>query len=573
MMNARRLIWFILALALLCSGCAAPAAVSAAKSSAPADVVLVPGADLPPAPSSEWQEVPNGGGMTPVESSAPAASMAPAESAAAASSMAPAAEGDYSAKSDSGRNYDELPEEAPLPEGSESYASEPESGFRSVETKPLSTFSVDVDTASYSNIRRYLNEGSLPPEDAVRIEEMINYFHYNYPEPQSTNPFALQARVFDCPWNRAHRLAVLGLKARSPATRENIPSNLVFLIDVSGSMADEDKLPLLKTAFSMLANELTEDDTVSIVAYAGTARVVLEPTDGTQKNEILRAIDSLSAGGSTAGSRGIQTAYRLAEKHFNEDGNNRIILATDGDFNVGVSDTRALEELITEKKESGIFLSVLGFGEGNLKDDKMETLADRGNGNYAYIDNISEAHRVLVAERSGTLMTIAKDVKLQVEFNPAAVDAYRLIGYDNRALHAKDFANDAKDAGDMGAGQTVTAVYEIIPAEGNTELRYQPAPGGEWMAVHLRYKAPQGDVSRELRQAVPQAAYTSNPGEDALFAAAVAEFGMLLKGSRYDGGTSYKNVLSLARDGMGRDEGGYRQEFIELVEQAYGLMR
>jgi Ca-activated chloride channel family protein len=462
-------------------------------------------------------------------------------------------------------------------ESDESYAAAQERGFRPAVSQPLSTFSIDVDTASYSNIRRYLQQGQMPPEDAVRIEEMVNYFHYNYPEPVGQIPFALQARVMACPWNKAHLLAVIGLKGKDVHSLELPRSNLVFLIDVSGSMGDEDKLPLLKTAFSLLTNELADKDTVSIVAYAGKARVALQPTKGSDKTKILRAIDTLTAGGNTAGGKGIQTAYDLAEQNFIKSGNNRVILATDGDFNVGVSSLEELEDLISQEKDKGIFLSVLGFGEGNLKDDSMETLADKGNGNYAYIDSISEAQKVLVSERSGTLNTIAKDVKIQVEFNPSMVQGYRLVGYENRVLKKEDFDDDAKDAGELGAGHTVTALYEIMPADGKSpldELKYQQPvlfPSDEWMTVHLRYKEPQGSESRELQKSINKAAYTLNPTQDMLFAAAVAEFGLLLKDSDYQGKASYKNVLSMAKESLGADTDGYRREFISLVEKAWDI--
>lgn len=460
----------------------------------------------------------------------------------------------------------------------ESYADEKENGFKTALKSPLSTFSIDVDTASYSNIRRYLQEGRLPPPNAVRIEEMVNYFCYDYPKPEGSVPFALLTSVMRCPWNNKNLLAVIGLNGKD--TQETPPSNLVFLIDVSGSMADADKLPLLKTAFSLLVNELTENDTVSIVTYASTARVALEPADGSQKAEILRTIDQLTADGNTAGGKGIKMAYDLAEKHFIHGGNNRVLLATDGDFNVGVSSINELIKLISEKKEKGVFLSVLGFGQGNLKDDKMETLADKGNGNYSYIDSISEAQKVLVSERCGTLNTIAKDVKLQVEFNPAMVESYRLIGYENRMLKAKDFDDDQKDAGEVGAGHAVTALYEITPSKDSgvddIALKYREpvtAVSGEWMTIHLRYKEPAGDISRELQKAIGKDAFTLTPAKDTLFAASVAEFGLLLKGSEYMGGASIKNVLSLAKEGYSFDPDGYRQEYMVLVKKAYAITR
>lgn len=564
-MKKRLMIALVLACMLLVSACA-PAATaqpsndwkegSPAMSSAPAQNA---GED-----DKDWDAMP---------SASAAASSAPAESRAA---EMPADMSEDSLKG----SYDEsYPQGSPPPsyEGDESYTAAQERGFYVAVNRPLSTFSIDVDTASYSNIRRYLNEGSMPPEDAVRIEEMINYFHYDYPEPTGQIPFTLNTRVMACPWNKEHLLAVVGLKGKETHVSELPPSNLVFLTDVSGSMGDDDKLPLLKTAFSLLVNELTSNDTVSIVAYAGKAQVALEPVKGSEKSQILRAIDNLSAGGSTAGGKGIQMAYKLAEKYFIKGGNNRVILATDGDFNVGVSSLEELEELISQKKDSGIFLSVLGFGEGNIKDDKMETLADKGNGNYSYIDSISEAQKVLVNERAGTLNTIAKDVKIQVEFNPAMVEGYRLVGYDNRILKKEDFDDDTKDAGELGSGHTVTALYEIIPADGKSpsdDLKYQQSIVGnsnDWMTIHLRYKEPQGSESRELQKSVGRAAYTLSPSQDMLFAAAVAEFGLLLKDSDYQGKASYKNVLSLAREAIGADRDGFRREFIGLVEKAWDI--
>ena len=557
-MKNKSFIALAILLMLLVSACASPSTAQKPGnfSEAPAMSSAAPSESAAAAPD-EW------GGM---------ASEAPAESRPAASEEA----------LDDNRFYDEedyqwTDSAKQTDEGNESYTAGKEKGFYTALSRPLSTFSIDVDTASYSNIRRYLNEGQMPPEDAVRIEEMINYFYYDYPEPLGQIPFTLQTRVMACPWNNENLLAIVGLKGKELHPAELPPSNLVFLIDVSGSMQDEDKLPLLKTAFSLLVNELNEKDTVSIVAYASKAGVALEPTKGSEKTQILRTIDSLSAGGSTAGGKGIQTAYKLAEKYFLQGGNNRVILATDGDFNVGVSSLDELEQLISQKKDKGIFLSVLGFGEGNIKDDKMETLADKGNGNYSYIDSISEAQKVLVSERAGTLNTIAKDVKIQVEFNPSMVESYRLVGYENRALKKEDFDNDAKDAGELGSGHTVTALYEIVPADGKSpsdDLKYQqPALklSDEWMTVHLRYKEPQGSESHELQKSVNKEVYTISPSKDMLFAAAVAEFGLLLKDSEYQGSASFKNVLSLAREAAGSDTDGYRQEFISLVEKAYDI--
>lgn len=467
----------------------------------------------------------------------------------------------------------------------EEYDGVTENIFKDVFKDPLSTFSIDVDEASYSNVRRFINSGQQPPKDAVRIEELINYFDYNYAQPSAEHPFNIITEISTAPWNEKHKLVHIGLQGKSIPT-DNLPSsNLVFLIDVSGSMSDVNKLPLLKSSFKMLVGELRPQDYVSIVVYAGAAGVVLEPTSGKDKEKIIGALDNLQAGGSTAGGAGIQLAYSLAEKHFNKEGNNRVILATDGDFNVGESSNESMEKLIEEKRKSGVFLTVLGFGMGNYKDSKMEILADKGNGNYAYIDNITEAKKVLVNEFGGTLFTIAKDVKLQVEFNPAKVAAYRLIGYENRMLKSEDFNNDKKDAGELGSGHTVTALYEVIPVGVKSEffsvdeLKYQKtdvtkaAEGSdELMTVKFRYKQPDGEVSKLIVHPMKDKQISlSNTSDNFRWSAAVAAFGMLLLESEYVNSYNYEKVVQLAQSARGKDEEGYRVEFINMVK-SMGLM-
>lgn len=459
----------------------------------------------------------------------------------------------------------------------ENYSTIHENGFKKVSVNPLSTFSIDVDNASYSNIRRYLNSGELPPVDAVRIEEMINYFSYEYPEPLDEHPFSVTTEIASCPWNNQNYLMHIGLKGKSLDKTELPPSNLVFLLDVSGSMNSPDKLPLLKRAFKMLVNELRPNDRVAIVVYAGAAGKVLDSTPGNQKTKILTALEKLNAGGSTAGGAGIKLAYKIAERNFIEGGNNRIILATDGDFNVGVSSTSDMERLVEQKRENGVFVSVLGFGSGNIKDDKMETIADKGNGNYAYIDNIQEARKVFVSEFGGTLFTIAKDVKFQLEFNPKQVKAYRLVGYENRLLNDEDFNDDKKDAGEIGAGHTVTALYEIVPAGVDSDapsvdpLKYQTSKtvsgktGDELLTIKLRYKKPDERKS-QLMELPIQNVLIDNTSDDFRFSAAVAEFGMLLRHSEFAADTSVDSILELARGAKGDDEEGYRSEFIQLVK-------
>lgn len=457
----------------------------------------------------------------------------------------------------------------------EEYKTIHDNSFQNAIDTPLSTFSIDVDTASYSNLRRFINNGKLPPVDAVRTEEMINYFTYEYLQPQGKHPFSLTTEMDDCPWNPNHKLVMIGLQGKNIPAEELLPSNLVFLIDVSGSMGESNRLPLLKTAFKMLVKELREEDKVSIVVYSGRAGVILEPTAGSEKKTIMDAIDHLHAGGSTAGGEGIQLAYKIAQETLMREGNNRVILATDGDFNVGVSSESELMKLIEERRNDGIFLSVLGFGMGNIKDNKMEVLADKGNGNYAYIDNALEAKKVMINQLAGTLYTIAKDVKMQVEFNPAQVKSYRLIGYENRILDKTDFNNDKKDAGDMGASHSVTALYEIVPT-GSKEVRgsvdpliYQQSqivPSDEVLQVKIRYKKPTEDTSILFTKAMGDAHNSGLATENFRFAAAVAEYAMLLRNSEFKGKSSYKQVLERARGARGEDKEGYRAEFIRLVE-------
>lgn len=441
---------------------------------------------------------------------------------------------------------------------------------------PLSTFSIDVDRAAYANVRRFLANNQLPPPDAVRIEEMVNYFDYDYPEPVGADPFVVSTDVADCPWNKTHRLALIGLQGIKINSENLPPNNLVFLIDVSSSMKGSEKLPLLKSSMRLLIGQLRPEDRVSIVVYAGATGLVLEPTNNHIK--IFEALDRLKAGGSTAGGEGIHLAYNVAKKTFIKNGNNRVILATDGDFNVGATSDKDLLRMITKKRRSGIYLSVLGFGSGNLNDSRMEKLADKGNGNYAYIDDILDAKKGLIKEIGGTLMTIAKEVKIQVEFNPSMVKAYRLIGYENRMLDRKDFNADKTDAGELGAGHTVTALYELIPAGSDErvvlagDLKYQRTrliDSNELMTVKLRYKQPDGDVSRLITEIVAAADFKSiTSGGNIGFASAVAEFGLLLRDSKFKGTSSYDDVLKRAKEFRGRDTEGYRAEFIRMVEKA-----
>jgi len=452
---------------------------------------------------------------------------------------------------------------------------------------PLSTFSIDVDTASYSIVRRFINEGRFPPKDAVRIEEMINYFAYDYPLPEGEHPFSILIEISACPWNADHRLVHVGLQGKKLEAKAVHPSNLVFLLDVSGSMSPANKLPLLKQAFRLLVEELSEKDRVAIVVYAGAAGVALPSTAAHRKEEITSTIAKLQAGGSTAGGQGIQLAYKIAEENFIPEGNNRVILATDGDFNVGVSSTSELVRLIEEKRKKGIFLTVLGFGMGNYKDGRMEQLADKGNGNYFYIDNLLEAKKVFVDDMRGTLFTIAKDVKIQVEFNPAQVKAYRLIGYENRMLKKEDFADDARDAGELGAGHTVTALYEIVPSGSKesipgvdslkfqeTKIKPEAFKSKEMLIVKLRYKKPDGEKSRLIElTAEDKGTAWGEASDNFKFSAAVAEFGMVLRDSEFKGLSSFATILELARAGRGTDKYGYRAEFIRLVEMCSLLDR
>ncbi len=483
--------------------------------------------------------------------------------------------------------------------GSEQYDAIIENAFASPIQAPLSTFSIDVDTASYSNTRRFLTQGQIPPANAVRIEELVNYFSYNYPQPQKEVPFSVNMESAECPWQPGHLLVRVGLKGKEIARKERPASNLVFLLDVSGSMADENKLPLLKSVLAMLVSELTENDRVSIVTYAGEAGLQLGPTSGDQKEKILGVINGLQSGGSTNGSAGIEIAYQQATEGFLKNGTNRVILATDGDLNVGVTDDESLVKLIKTKAEGGTFLTCLGFGEGNLKDGKMEKIADNGNGIYAYIDTAREGHKVLVEQMSGSLITIAKDVKIQIEFNPAQVQSYRLLGYENRVLAAADFANDKKDAGEIGAGHTVTALYEIVPVgaagkagkgkEPDAEpLRYQKSAGspapvaesppkdlteaaatGEVLTLKLRYKEPMGDTSKLLEFPLKERGGQFNSAsQDFQFAAAVASFGMILRGSEHRGSGNLSAVAEIAAGSIGNDPSGLRAEFVDLVRRA-----
>ena len=481
---------------------------------------------------------------------------------------------------------------APAPElkkpefNTEDYDNIVENKFLAATQNPLSTFSIDVDEAAYSNVRRYLVGGSLPPAGAVRIEEMINYFDYVYNKPANGEPFTVNTEISDCPWNTKHRLVHIGLQGKEIPVDNLPPSNMVFLIDVSGSMDEPNKLPLVQASLNMLVDQLREKDRVAIVVYAGNAGLVLPSTSGAENIKIKDAIDQLQAGGSTAGGEGIQLAYKIARENFIKDGNNRIILATDGDFNVGISSDDELVRLIEKERNAGVFLSVLGYGMGNYKDNKMQQLADKGNGNHSYIDNINEARKVLVSEFGSTLFTIAKDVKIQIEFNPSRVQAYRLIGYENRMLAAEDFNDDTKDAGELGSGHTVTALYEVIPVgikdsfiKTVDPLKYQlnlgeMADNPEIMTIKLRYKEPTGDVSKLIKHEVidshtPLGATSDNYR----FSASVAEFGMLLRDSEYKQLASFSQVISLAKTAKGNDGNGYRAEFIRLVESVPSLAK
>ena len=464
-----------------------------------------------------------------------------------------------------------------------------ENSFLHSADNPLSTFSIDVDAASYSNVRRMLNSGQLPPAGAVRIEEMINYFQYDYPQPKNNDPFSFTTEMSDCPWNSQHKLVMIGMQGKKIPVENLPPSNLVFLIDVSGSMGTANKLPLVKASLKLLTDQLREEDKVSIVVYAGAAGLVLPPTSGSNKTAIKDALERLNAGGSTAGGDGIQLAYKTARENYNKTGNNRVILCSDGDFNIGMSSDDEMERLIEKERKSGVFLTVLGYGMGNYKDNKMQKLADKGNGNHAYIDGMSEAKKVLVNEFGGTLFTIAKDVKLQVEFNPAKVQGYRLVGYENRMLNKEDFNDDNKDAGDLGSGHTVTALYEIIPVgvksdflKGVDPLKYQQKTTAlspysfneEMMTIKFRYKTPGSEVSKLIVHPVMDKAVSIfKTSENFRFAAAVAEFGLVLRQSDFRAQASYASVLQSANKALGYDKEGYRREFIGMVKSAQLLAK
>ena len=478
------------------------------------------------------------------------------------------------------------PADIALPDwNTEEYSALEEPGFKAVANDPLSTFSADVDTASYSNLRRMIEDGYTLmeiPEGAVRIEEMLNYFSYDYKLPEKKEPFGVTTVIGDCPWNQEAKLLQIGLKTQEIDFSEAPDSNLVFLLDVSGSMYTDDKLPLLQKALRMLVQELGGKDTVSIVTYAGEDCVVLEGESGSHQEEIIAAVSALEAGGSTNGADGIETAYELAERYFIKGGNNRVILATDGDLNVGPSSESELDALIKEKKASGVYLTVLGFGTGNIKDNKMETLADHGNGNYAYIDSVGEAKKVLVEQMGATLVTVAKDVKLQVEFNPAYIKGYRLLGYENRALATEDFDDDTKDAGEIGAGHMETALYEIVPVDSKqeipeTKLKYQESQtdtgvkNGEWLNLKIRYKEPEEEESILKEYPVKEEDYAKEPSEDFYFAAAVAEFGLILRDSAYKGEASFENVRALLKK-VDSDEDDYKDEFVYLVKKLQRTM-
>ncbi len=473
------------------------------------------------------------------------------------------------------------------PHNTEAYDRIEDNAFKKTTEEPLSTFSSDVDTASYANLRRFLTNGQMPPKDAVRIEEMVNYFPYSYAAPKDNKPFAVNIEVNAAPWNPEHRLVRIGIKGKEIAWDKRAPSNLTFLLDTSGSMDDPNKLPLVKGAMKLVVDKMNADDHIAIAVYAGSSGMVLPPTSGKEKEKILAALENLQAGGSTNGGEGIELAYKTAQQMFRKGGINRVILATDGDFNVGTTSQGELTRLIETKAKGGVFLTVLGFGMGNLKDSTMEKLADKGNGNYAYIDSLNEAKKVFVHEIGGTLMTIAKDVKLQVEFNPAKVDSFRLIGYENRIMAHQDFNDDTKDAGDIGAGHTVTALYEIVPFGKGTQgpgvdaLKYQkPAPvpaadsSSELLTLKLRYKEPEGSKSELISVPVTDdGKKLTDASTDYKFASAVAAFGMILRESPHKGTSNVEMVLDLATGNRGADPGGYRTEFLGLVEKVKAMKK
>ena len=471
----------------------------------------------------------------------------------------------------------------PMPDwNTEEYDYIQESGWRSVQTSPFSTFSADVDTASYANVRRMILRGNMIPKDSVRVEEMVNYFSYSYPEPAEGEPFSVTMEMGPCPWNENAKLLHIGLKTKDLSPEEHVPSNLVFLIDVSGSMDEPDKLPLVQRAFKLLTENLRPEDTISVVTYASSDKVVLDGATGEEPEKIRTAIEDLMAGGGTNGSAGILTAYNLAEKHFIEGGNNRVILATDGDLNIGVTDKGSLTRLITEQAKSGVYLSVLGFGTGNISDSRMEALADNGNGNYHYIDDIGEARKVLTEEMGGTLVTVAKDVKLQLEFNPAKVEGYRQIGYENRQMAAEDFADDTKDGGEIGAGHSVTVLYEIALTGSGQEIpkvdsRYEtPAEGSaseELFAVNIRYKEPDGEESTLLIYPATEDILAEELSDDGTWAAGVAAFGMILRGSEYVGDMTPEEIRGMLTERFSGEIDAYRQEFLYLLTKYDPEMR
>ena len=467
----------------------------------------------------------------------------------------------------------------PIDTSNEDYEAFVENEFESPSQSPLSTFSIDVDNASYTNIRRFINNGQRVPKDAIRVEEMINFFKYNYTQPKGKHPFAIHTEYSECPWNENHKLLKIGLQGKD-FPKDNLPnSNFVFLIDVSGSMSSQNKLPLLKESMKVLVNQMRKEDKVAIVVYAGAAGLVLPPTTGDKKETIINAFDNLQAGGSTAGGAGIQLAYKVAQENFIKGGNNRVILATDGDFNVGASSDNDMERLIEEKRKSGVFLTCLGYGMGNYKDSKMETLANKGNGNYAYIDNIQEANRFLGKEFKGSMFAIAKDVKIQIEFNPNHVQSYRLIGYENRKLRPEDFKNDAIDAGELGSGHTVTALYEIIPVGVKSDylkevdgLKYSNVANNqnfsnELATIKFRYKKPDGEKSTEMVETIKnETILLAKTSDDFKFSSSVAWFGLKLRDSKLINNKSIAAIKNLAKQGKSNDSEGYRSEFIRLVD-------
>ena len=475
--------------------------------------------------------------------------------------------------------YD-VQETAPHVTNTERYQKQPDQPVKAVAQEPVSTFSIDVDTGSYANVRRFLNDGGLPPEDAVRIEEIVNYFPYNYPLPTGTHPFAIHTQTIDSPWQHEAKLIKIGIQAQDLAKKELPPTNLVFLVDISGSMNSPEKLPLVKKTLRILTEQLRPQDKVTLITYASGEELVLPPTSGRNKDEILRAINKLQAGGATAGESALKMAYEQAQKAYVKNGINRILLATDGDFNVGVSDTETLKSMVAEKRKSGISLTTLGFGTGNYNEDMMEQIADAGDGNYSYIDNEKEAKKVLQHQLTSTLATVAQDVKIQVEFNPATVKEYRLVGYTNRTLRNEDFNNDKVDAGDIGSGHSVTAIYEIIPQGKQgwlNESRYQKAPaasGGknEYAFVKVRYKLPGQSTSKLIEQAVPAISIPlAQADEDTRLALAAASYAQALRGGAYNGKLDWDAIEQMAKQAKGKDPFGLHEEFVELVKIAKSL--